>query len=133
MLKRFEIYRCNVCGNMVEGLNSYHGTLSCCGQPMEKLVENTTDAAAEKHVPVLEKKEHSVEVKVGSVPHPMLEEHYIEWIEIHTDHRSQRKYLQPGDTPAADFSCPPTTCCTGNQPVVRAYCNLHGLWEGAQS
>ncbi len=117
MTERKQIYRCNVCGNIVEVLHASYGELVCCGQPMEQLVENTVDAALEKHVPVIEKTETGVKVKVGSVPHPMEEEHYIEWVEIIADGRVYRKFLKPGDEPEAVFE------------IKAEYCNLHGLWK----
>ncbi|MBO5437319.1 MAG: desulfoferrodoxin [Thermoguttaceae bacterium] len=128
-MKKFEIYRCPVCGNMVEALNDGFGKLMCCGKPMEKLEENSTDAAGEKHVPVLSRGEYGVKVSVGSVAHPMTDEHFIGFIEVHSEDRMQRKYLRPGELPEAEFSCPPSGCLFNIQPSVRAYCNLHGLWE----
>ena len=131
MQEKFEIWQCPVCGNIVEGVHAGGGTLVCCGEPMVQMVENTTDAAQEKHLPVFHKEGNVVKITVGSVPHPMTAEHFIEWIEICTDTRSQRKYLKPGDAPEAEFCCPP--CCSAAAasatPRVRAYCNLHGLWE----
>ncbi|MDP4091521.1 MAG: desulfoferrodoxin family protein, partial [Bacillota bacterium] len=100
------------------------GTLTCCGQPMKKLNENTTEAAVEKHVPVIEKVEGGVLVKVGSVEHPMLETHYIEWIEIHTADKVYRKYLKPGEKPEAYFKVEEEVL------FAREYCNLHGVWKG---
>jgi len=114
---------------IIENVNGVNGHLVCCGKPMEKLIANTTDAAQEKHVPVFTKEGNVVRINVGSTDHPMLPEHYIEWIEVFTDARSQRKYLKPGDAPVAEFSCPPNACKPGVVPTVRAYCNLHGLWE----
>ncbi|MDO4628918.1 MAG: desulfoferrodoxin [Planctomycetia bacterium] len=128
-MKKFEIYRCPICGNMVEALNDGMGKLVCCGKPMEKLEENTVDAVAEKHVPVLSRGEYGVKVSVGSVAHPMTDEHYIGFIEIHSGDRLQRKYLKAGEVPEAEFSCPPTGCDVRISPEVRAYCNLHGLWK----
>lgn len=128
MTQRFEMYRCSVCGNIVEVAAGAPGKLVCCGKPMDLLIANTTDAAQEKHVPVYSKEGNVVTIKVGSVPHPMTEEHFIEWIEIHSNNRTQIKFLKPGDAPTADFCCPPS-CEAGAQPIVRAYCNLHGLWE----
>jgi superoxide reductase len=98
------------------------GELVCCGQPMNLLEENTTDAATEKHVPVIEKTADSVKVSVGSVAHPMQEEHYIEWIQVLANGKSYRKFLKPGDAPEAEFSV------TGDV-TAREYCNLHGLWK----
>jgi superoxide reductase len=118
-----QVYKCNVCGNIVEVLHGGEGELVCCNEPMVLLVENTVDAALEKHVPVLEKTESGVMVKVGSAPHPMEEEHYIEWIEIIADNRVYRKFLKPGDAPEAEFEI------TADNITAREYCNLHGLWK----
>lgn len=132
-----EIYKCNVCGNIVEVLHAGGGELVCCGQPMELLKEKTTDVGQEKHLPVIEKTEAGVLVKIGSVPHPMEEKHFIEWIEIMADGRSYRKFLQPGDKPEAEFETrlpEPTAQAVGGQVKAekieaREYCNLHGLWK----
>ena len=124
MTQRNEIYKCKVCGNMVEVVHAGQGELVCCGQLMEKQVAGTTDAATEKHVPVIEKVEGGYKVTVGSVAHPMLDAHYIEWIELVTScGRVQRKYLKPGDAPQATFKC------DADKVTAREYCNLHGLWE----
>jgi superoxide reductase len=118
-----QVYKCNVCGNIVEVLHGGDGELVCCNEPMVLLVENTVDAALEKHVPVIEKTEKGVRVSVGSVLHPMEEEHYIEWIQIIADGRSYRKFLNPGDEPVAEFAITPDNI------TAREYCNLHGLWK----
>ncbi len=118
-----EVYKCNVCGNIVEVVNVGGGELVCCGQPMEHLVENTVDAAKEKHVPVIEKTDTGVKVKVGSVPHPMQDDHYITWIEVIADGRAYRKYLKPGDAPEAEFQI------QAEGLTAREFCNLHGLWK----
>ena len=124
MTKLREIYRCPICGNIVEVLNPGAGTLVCCGKPMVKLEGNVTDAAHEKHVPVVEKIDGGYRVRVGSVEHPMLNEHYIQWIELLTPSSVLRHELQPGDKPEAIF-------LTDEEPVgTREYCNLHGLWKG---
>lgn len=117
------VYKCAVCGNMVEVVHSGGGTLTCCNQPMNLMKENTTDAAVEKHVPVVEKVDGGVLVKVGSVEHPMIDTHYIEWIEIHTADKVYRKYLKPGLKPEAFFAIEDEVL------YVREYCNLHGLWK----
>ena len=123
MTKQHEIYRCAICGNIVEVTNAAAGQLVCCGQPMKLLEGNTSDGALEKHVPVVEKIEGGYKVSVGSVAHPMLPEHYIQWIELVTPTRILRKHLQPGEEPVAVFM-------TDEQMVVaREYCNLHGLWK----
>lgn len=118
-----QVYKCEVCGNIVEVIHPSGGTLVCCGKPMTLLKENTTDAAVEKHVPVIEKIDGGVLVKVGAVEHPMLENHYIEWIEVHTANKVYRKYLKPGDKPEAAFKLDEEVL------YAREYCNLHGLWK----
>ncbi len=118
-----QVYRCPICGNIVEVVHPAGGTLSCCGQPMQLLKENSQDAALEKHVPVVEKIEGGWRVTVGSVEHPMLPEHHIEWIELITDDKIMRKYLKPGDKPMAEFMTEAT------EVTAREYCNLHGLWK----
>jgi superoxide reductase len=123
MAKRLEVYKCGVCGNIVEVLHAGKGNLVCCGQPMNLLVENTVDAAKEKHVPVIEKVEGGVKIKVGEVPHPMEEKHWIQWIEIIADDKTYRQYLNPGETPEATFNV------TADQITAREYCNIHGLWK----
>ena len=123
MTKRLEIYKCEVCGNIVEMLHEGKGELVCCKQTMKLFTENTVDAAKEKHVPVSEKFTGSVKVKVGDVPHPMEEKHYIEWVEVISDGKAYRQFLNPGDAPEAEFQI------EGDQITVREYCNLHGLWR----
>jgi superoxide reductase len=123
MTQRKEIYKCNVCGNIVEVLHAGVGELVCCGQPMELLVEKKQDVGNEKHVPVIEKTPGGVKVKVGSIPHPMEEKHYIEWIELHADGIVYRKFLKPGEKPEAEF------CVTAETLSAREYCNIHGLWK----
>ena len=125
MVELKQIYKCNVCGNIVEVLHVGGGQLVCCGQPMELLKEKTEDVGKEKHVPVIEETETGVIVKVGSVPHPMEGNHYIEWIEVIDDGRSYRKFLKPGDKPEAEFGIK-----GGGKIEAREYCNLHGLWRG---
>ena len=122
MPKRLEVYKCEICGNIVEVTHSGAGALICCGKNMERMTENTTDAATEKHVPVIELVDGSVTVKVGDVAHPMEEAHYIEWIEILVDDKVYRQYLQAGEPAVATFNIATTTV------TARAYCNLHGLW-----
>ena len=123
MTKLREIYRCPVCGNIVEVLNPGVGDLVCCGKPMILLKENTTDAAQEKHVPVVEKTDFGYRVKVGSVEHPMLDEHYIQWIDLQTPKSVLRCELKPGCKPEATFITNEECLC------AREYCNLHGLWK----
>jgi len=124
MAERLEVYKCNICGNIVEVLHGGGGELVCCGQAMSKLVENTVDAAKEKHVPVVEKVEGGVKVKVGEVAHPMEEKHWIQWIEIVADGKAYRQFLNPGEAPEATFDV------EADQVTAREYCNLHGLWKG---
>ena len=118
-----QIYKCNVCGNIVEVLHAGVGQLVCCGQPMELLKEKTEDVGLEKHVPVTERVGDKVKVKVGSVPHPMEQKHYIEWIEITADGKTCRKFLKPGEKPEAVFET------KAEKIKAREYCNIHGLWK----
>ena len=117
-----QVYKCEVCGNIIEVLHAGKGELVCCGQPMKLLEENVTDAAREKHVPVVERTETGVVVKVGSVPHPMEKEHYIEWIEVAAGDGIHRRFLKPGGAPEATFEL------RAEKLIARAYCNIHGLW-----
>jgi len=123
MTERQQIYKCEVCGNIVEVIHTGKGQLVCCGQPMKLMVENTVDASKEKHVPVIEKVEGGFKVKVGGVPHPMEDKHYIEWIQVIAGENSCRKFLKPGDAPEAVFEI------KADQVQAREYCNLHGLWK----
>jgi superoxide reductase len=118
-----QVYKCNICGNIVEVLHTGVGQLVCCGQPMELLTEKTTDVGLEKHVPVIERLNGKIKIKVGSVPHPMEEKHYIEWVEIIADSRVYRRFLKPGNKPEAEFEI------TAKKLEVREYCNIHGLWK----
>lgn len=120
-----KFYRCEHCGNIITFVHSAGVPVMCCGQKMTELVPGTTDGAAEKHVPVVEVQGSTVQVKVGSVEHPMLPEHFIQFIAIETKHGSQIKYLQPGEKPQASF-----VLADGDQLVATyEYCNLHGLWK----
>ncbi|MBU1700212.1 MAG: desulfoferrodoxin [Candidatus Eisenbacteria bacterium] len=123
MTSRLEVYRCEICGNMVEVLHSGGGTLVCCGKPMTHLEEGVTDAATEKHVPVIKKSGDTVTVTIGEVLHPMEEKHYIEFIELIADGSVYRKFLKPGDAPKAVFKV------TADKLFAREFCNLHGLWK----
>lgn len=123
MAQKFQIFKCEVCGHIVEILHDGKGTLVCCNQPMKLQEENTVDASLEKHVPVIEKTEDGIKVKVGSIPHPMEEEHYIEWIELIADGKAYREFLNPGDEPEALFPI------KASNITAREYCNLHGLWK----
>ncbi len=127
---RLEIYKCGVCGNMVEVLHVGGGELVCCNQPMNLQVENTTDAAKEKHVPVIEKTSDGFKVKIGSVAHPMEEKHYIEWVQVIVGDKSYREFLKPGVVPEALFSMAGAGRDLPVQSIVaREYCNIHGLWK----
>ena len=138
MAERLQVYKCMVCGNIVEVLHGGVGDLVCCGEPMKLLKENTVDAAKEKHVPVIEKTAAGYKVKVGSVAHPMKPEHYIEWIELVADGAAYRQFLEPGGpstmlgtalsqskggAPEAVFNL------SAKEVSAREYCNLHGLWK----
>lgn len=118
-----QVYKCNICGNIVEMLHAGAGELVCCGQPMELQKEKTEDVGQEKHVPVIEKTEFGIKVKVSSVSHPMEEKHYIEWIEVISAGQSCRKFLKPGDEPQAEFEM------MAEKIQAREYCNVHGLWK----
>ncbi len=122
-IANLQIRKCSVCGNVVEVIHASGGTLVCCGKQMDLLTENTTDAAQEKHVPVIEKVEGGIKVKVGAVAHPMQENHYIEWIEVIADGKAYRHFLSPGDAPEALFPV------EADKITARAFCNLHGLWK----
>ena len=123
MAARNEVYKCEACGNILEVLHGGMNKPVCCGKPMKLLVENTTDAAKEKHVPVVEKVAGGVKVTVGSVAHPMEEKHYIEWIEIIAEGKTYIQFLAPGQAPEAFFPVEAANI------TVREYCNLHGLWK----
>ena len=124
MAQRLQIYKCAVCGNIVEVVHGGVGELVCCGQPMELLDEKTADAATEKHVPVIEKIDGGYKVTVGSTLHPMEEKHYIEWIELLADGKAYRQFLNPGDAPEAEFGI------EADLVTAREHCNVHGLWKG---
>jgi superoxide reductase len=123
MAEKLQVYKCELCGNMVEVIHGGKGELVCCGQPMKLLIENSVDAAKEKHVPVIEKTGNGFKVKIGSVPHPMEEKHYIEWIEVIADGKAYRQFLKPGEAPEAFFEI------SASNITAREYCNLHGLWK----
>lgn len=124
MAERLEIYYCEICGNILEVLRGEAGTLVCCDADMMLLEEQTADAATEKHVPVVEKVDGGFKVTVGSVPHPMVKDHYIEWIEVIADGKAYRQFLSPGDAPEATF------CIDADEVTAREHCNIHGLWKG---
>jgi superoxide reductase len=123
MTKINQIYKCSVCGNIVEVLHTGDGQLVCCGQPMELLDERKEDTGYEKHLPVIENKGSEVIVTVGSILHPMEESHYIELIEVIADGKIYREFLKPGDQPTASFNI------TADKITARGYCNVHGLWQ----
>ena len=118
-----EFYKCELCGNIIVVIKNGGGkNLVCCGQPMTHLVANTVDASAEKHTPAIAKEGAMLQVTVGSIEHPMLDNHYIEWIALECDGKLTFKYLKPGEAPKADFHAV-------DKGTVYAYCNLHGLWK----
>jgi superoxide reductase len=125
MAEKMGIYKCGKCGNIVQVLHGENPPVMCCGQPMDRLVENTVDAAKEKHVPVIEKIQGGYAVKVGSVPHPMGNDHWIEWIELTSEDNTfvQRQMLTPTSAPRAEFKT------DAAKVTAREYCNLHGLWK----
>ncbi|NIA14112.1 MAG: desulfoferrodoxin [Nitrospiraceae bacterium] len=121
---RLQVYKCELCGGIVEVLDGGGGTLVCCNEPMKLREENSVDAATEKHVPVVEAIEGGFKVSVGSVAHPMTEDHLIEWIALVADGKTLRQFLEPGVAPEATF------LVDASEVTARAYCNLHGLWKG---
>lgn len=124
MANRLDIYKCDVCGHIIEVMHKGQGELVCCGQPMKYMKEGTTDGAKEKHVPVIEKTATGYKVTVGAVPHPMEAAHWIQWIELVADGVSYTRFLNPGDAPEAEF------CIADAKNVAaREYCNLHGHWK----
>jgi len=124
MAAKLEVYKCMACGNIVEVLTGGDGQLVCCGKPMENLVAKSSDQGNEKHVPVIEKGDGSIKVKVGSIAHPMEETHYIEWIEILEDGKAYRQFLKPGAAPEVVFNI------DADSVTAREHCTLHGLWKG---
>ena len=123
MTKKSEIYKCNTCGIITEILHAGGGVLKCCESSMVKLEEQLADSTKEKHVPIIEKQDDGYLVTIGSTSHPMIEKHYVEWIELIADGVSYKKFLNPNDEPKAFFKI------QANQVVAREYCNLHGLWK----
>jgi superoxide reductase len=122
-----EIYKCEICGNIVEVLHSGIGELVCCGQPMKRMEEKTEDSSVEKHVPYIEKIENGILVKVGqNQEHPMTEEHHIEWTQVIADGISYRKFLKAGEKPEAKFEI------KTDEIEAREYCNIHGLWTNSK-
>jgi superoxide reductase len=126
MTKIREIYKCEICGNIVEVVHTGVGELVCCGQPMVLQDEKTKDAALEKHVPYIQQTSQGILVKIGqNQDHPMEEKHYIEWIQVIADGIAYRKFLKPGDKPQAEFPIKAKTV------TAREYCNIHGLWKSS--
>jgi superoxide reductase len=123
MAERMQVYKCELCGNIVEVLHGGKGELVCCGQPMELMQEQTADSSVEKHVPVVEKTADGIKVTVGSVPHPMEEEHYIEWVQVMAGDNAYRIFLKPGGAPEGVFKT------DIGDVTAREYCNKHGLWK----
>lgn len=121
--KRLQLYKCNICGNIVEIKHEGMPDLVCCNEKMNLLVENTVDAAVEKHIPVVEKVEGGYKVLIGEVEHPMTDEHFIEWIELIAGESVCAKFLSPGEKPEAVFKT------DEDNVTARAYCNLHGNWS----
>lgn len=126
MTEKGEIYRCKVCGNIIQVLHPDVGELVCSGVPMELLIEKTEGTGEEKHVPVLEKAGEGVKVQVGKIPHPMEESHLIEWVEVVADGKVYLKFLKPGDQPLAEFTVNPDQV---QEISLREYCSIHGLWK----
>jgi len=125
MTEQLQVYKCEVCGNIVEVVGAGAGELVCCGQPMTLQQEKTEDASTEKHVPFIEKTDQGVRVRVGqNAAHPMETEHYIQWIELVADGKAYRQFLEPGDAPEAVFAI------VADEVTAREYCNVHGLWKG---
>jgi superoxide reductase len=127
MAAKYEVYKCEECGNVMMMLYAGGGDLVCCGQDMVLMSEKTADSATEKHVPVIKKVDGGYDVTVGSTLHPMLENHWIQWIELIVDGKRMLAELKPGDQPAAHFCC---VCSNPKKISAREYCNLHGLWRG---
>ena len=123
MTKKLEVYKCEICGNIVEVLHQGAGTLVCCGQDMKLMEEQTADQTTEKHVPVMEKIPSGIKAVVGSTLHPMEEKHYIEWIEVVSEKGASRKFLKPGNKPESFFKD------VEGLKKIREYCSVHGLWE----
>lgn len=126
MAQRLQVLKCDKCGNIVMVFHAGTGNLWCCKEPMKVLTENTTDAAVEKHVPVIERTAEGVKVKVGGIPHPMESAHYIEWVELLTDNRMYCQFLEPGSPPEAVFPAAADSAAL----TAREYCNMHGYWKG---
>lgn len=120
-----KFYICRHCGNIIAFVKESGVPVICCGEPMQLIIPNTVDASAEKHVPVIKTEGNKITIEIGSAPHPMTPEHYIEWISLQTKQGNQRKTLKPGDEPKADFMITDDD----NIEAAYAYCNIHGLWK----
>ena len=130
MTEQFQIYKCEICGNIVEVLHGKGEAMVCCGENMTLQEAKIEDAAREKHVPFIEKTEDGYKVRIGqNTAHPMTDEHYIEWIELKMGDLVAKTYLKPGEAPEASF-CVGECCGECGQPTAREYCNVHGLWKG---
>lgn len=127
MAKLLEVYKCEICGNIAEMVHGGKGQMFCCGEPMKLAKTQTADWKNEKHVPIHEDIDGGTLVKVGSVPHPMTDEHYIEWIEVINGDYVNRKHLKPGDKPEAVFYVK-----VNEDMILREYCNIHGLWANKE-
>ena len=124
MTKIYDVYRCEICGNIIESVHGGSNSLVCCGEAMTKMDPKSGPEAQEKHLPIIEKNVNKIVVKIGSTPHPMVEDHFIEWIEIIIGDKSQKAFLKSGDEPFAEFE----VANTNESIIARAYCNIHGLW-----
>ena len=131
MTEKLQVYKCDRCGNIVELIESGKGNLVCCHVPMTLQEPKTEDAAKEKHVPFIEKIEGGYKVRIGqNAAHPMEEKHYIQWIELLSNGKAYRQFLNPGDAPEAVFCVCGQGCSTSDDVQAREYCNVHGLWQG---
>ena len=122
-MERNNILKCNLCGNIIEVIEAHSDNLVCCGQDMNILQENIIEASTEKHIPAVEKTNGGILVKIGSIAHPMEEKHYIQWVEVISKNKSYKKFFSPNNKPEAFFPI------EDDKLIVRAYCNLHGLWK----
>lgn len=123
MVEKYQVYKCDICGNTISVLFAGGGELVCCGQPMKVQEERTADQGKEKHVPFVQKSGEQLTVKVGETAHPMTDDHYIMWVDSISDDVETRNYFKPGDTPEKKFHY------KQDLKKIRAYCNIHGLWK----
>ena len=125
MIKKIgEVYKCSICGNIVEVNHVGGGELVCCGKPMDLLIENTEDIGQEKHIPIVSKIDNNIKIKVGEIEHPMTVDHHIEWIELITGDQHYKRFLSPSDKPEITIKMN-----ISGEVIIREYCNLHGLWK----